>query len=242
MFSNENNNNNYKYQQIIDEANNILHDNYNLHNKNKKQNISSENIVLPDYPKQPDINDIKVDEEAYKEKVYELNKERIKYRNENEKVKKLKEKYDNLYSKLQNEIKKFQLNNRKKIENFEKYKEEEKEKINKEKKQLIIEQKEIGELRIKYQINCQLNSKKDKEDIIQLKNLFQKFQEENIKRENNNKILIEKYKRQLDEANFKILKLNGEITKLQTMSTKDEEIEKNLMKMIILKILILIII
>ena len=55
-------------------------------------------------------------------------------------------------------------NNQKKIENFERYKEEEKEKINKEKKQLINEQKEIGELRIKYHINCQISSKKDKED------------------------------------------------------------------------------
>ena len=195
----ENNENNkgYKYQQIIDEANNILHNNnFNLQNKKTNTlNVPNDNIVIPDFPKDVgEIKDIKADEETYKEKVYELNKERIKYRNENEKIKKLKEKYDNLYSKLQKDIQKFQTNNQKKIKNFEKYKEEEKEKINKEKKQLILEQKEIGELRIKYQINSQLNSKKDKEDIYQLKQLFQKFQEENSKKESNNKILIEKYK------------------------------------------------
>ena len=45
--------------------------------------------------------------------------------------------------------------------------------------------------------------------------MFQIFQEENKSKESNNKILITKYKRQLEEANNQILLLNAEITKLQ---------------------------
>ena len=91
---------------------------------------------------------------------------------------------------------------------------------------LTIEQKEIGDLRVKYQMNNKLNSKKDKEDIIYLKKMFQKFQEENKSKEANNKILIDKYKRQLDEANNQILFLNSEITKLQSLQNNNEEKEE----------------
>jgi len=55
--------------------------------------------------------DKKADEEIYKEKIYKLNKERVKNKNENEKIKKLKINYDNLYTKLINEISKFNSNN-----------------------------------------------------------------------------------------------------------------------------------
>ena len=163
---------NYQYKAVIDEANQILQNKYKIiNNKNE--------IILPEvlYPElnidKMKENDIKADEETYKEKVYELNKERVKNKNENEKIKKLKMNYDNLYNKLQNEISKFNMNNQKKLENFNKYRNDEIEKIEKEKKQLIIEQKEIGELRIKYQMNSKLNNKKEKEDIIQLKKRFQ---------------------------------------------------------------------
>ena len=177
---------NYQYKAVIDEANQILQNKYKIiNNKNE--------IILPEvlYPElnidKMKENDIKADEETYKEKVYELNKERVKNKNENEKIKKLKMNYDNLYNKLQNEISKFNMNNQKKLENFNKYRNDEIEKIEKEKKQLIIEQKEIGELRIKYQMNSKLNNKREKEDIIQLKKRFQKFYEENKSKENNNK-------------------------------------------------------
>ena len=221
--ANKNKNNlfqNYKYQAVLDEANQILQNKYKANNENKN-NYS--NIILPDvlYPdmiiEKLNERDKKADEETYKEKVYELNKERVKNKNESEKIKKLKINYDNLYSKLQNEISKFN------SENFNKYKKDEKEKLEKEKKQLILEQKEIGELRIKYQMNNKLNNKKDKEDIIQLKKMFQKFQEENKSKESNNKILIDKYKRQLDEANNQILLLNAEITKLQSLQNNEED-------------------
>ena len=74
-------------------------------------------------------------------------------------------------------------------------------------------------------MNNKLNNKKDKEDIIQLKKMFQKFQEENKSKDSNNKILIEKYKRQLDEANNQILLLNAEITKLQSIQNNEEFIK-----------------
>ena len=226
---NKNKNNlfqNYKYQAVIDEANEILQNKYKNSNESKN---SYSNIILPDVL-YPDIiiekiyeKNKKADEETYKEKVYELNKERVKNKNENEKIKKLKINYDNLYTKLKNEISKSNSSNQKKLENFNKYKKDETEKLEKEKKQLLLEQKEIGDLRIKYQMNNKLNNKKDKEDIIQLKKMFQKFQEENKSKESNNKILIDKYKRQLDEANNQILLLNAEITKLQSIQNNEED-------------------
>ena len=123
---------NHQYQAVIDEANQILQNKYKKKNSN---NNNIDNIILPDVL-YPEIimnkiinNDKKADEETYKEKIYELNKERVKNKNENEKIKKLKINYDNLYTKLQNEIKKFNLNNQKKLENFNKYKNDEKDKI-----------------------------------------------------------------------------------------------------------------
>ena len=217
---------NYQYQAVIDEANQILQNKYKVINTDKNNDIILPDVLYPEMLIEKMKNDdIKADEETYKEKVYELNKERVKNKNEKKKKKKLKINYDTLYNKLQNEINKFNMSNQKKLENFNKYKNDEIEKIEKEKKQLILEQKEIGELRIKYQMNNKLNNKKDKEDIIQLKKRFQKFYEENKSKENNSKILIEKYKRQLDEANNKILMLNNEITKLQiqTKQYKEEE-------------------
>ena len=92
-------------------------------------------IVLPEkiYIKEelPEDISIKYNEETYKEKVYELNKERIKNKNEKEKIEKLKLNYDNLNSKLKNDIFKFNQNYEKKIENFQKYQKEEKNKIEK---------------------------------------------------------------------------------------------------------------
>ena len=219
---------NYQYQAVIDEANQILQNKYKVINTDKNNDIILPDVLYPEMLIDKMKNDdIKADEETYKEKVYELNKERVKNKNENEKIKKLKINYDTLYNKLQNEINKFNMSNQKKLENFNKYKNDEIEKIEKEKKQLILEQKEIGELRIKYQMNNKLNNKKDKEDIIQLKKRFQKFYEENKSKENNNKILIEKYKRQLDEANNQILMLNNEITKLQIQTNQYKEEEQD---------------
>ena len=223
---------NYQYQAVIDEANQILQNKY----KQKEKTTNNNNIILPDvlYPElnleNMNKSEKKADEETYKEKVFELNKERIKNKNEKEKIKKLKINYANLYDKLQNEISKFNLSNQKKLENFNKYKNDEKDKIEKEKKQLIAEQKEIGELRIKYQMNNKMNNKKDKEDIIHLKKMFQKFQLENKSKESNNKILIDKYKRELDEANNQILLLNSQITKLQNLQNKQESPRFNINK------------
>ena len=84
----------------------------------------------------------------------------------------------------------------------------------KKKKKIISEQKQLNELKNKYQTNSTTN-KKDREEIEILKNQFNKLQEDSRKKELNNKALIDKYKNQIEIANNKIIELNGILNKLK---------------------------
>ena len=55
-----------------------------------------------------------------------------------------------------------------------------------------------------------------------LKMQFNKFQEDSKKKENNNRIIIERYKSQIEEANNKILELNGILNRLQPNQNKNK--------------------
>ena len=116
--------------------------------------------------------------------------------------------------KIQNDIREFNKKKEQELKKFEKYKEDETKKLIKERKQIISEQRQLNELKNKYQSNNNIN-KKDREEIEMLKMQFNKFQEDSKKKENNNRIIIERYKSQIDEANNKILELNGILNKLQ---------------------------
>ena len=56
-----------------------------------------------------------------------------------------------------------------------------------------------------------------------LKAQFNKFQEDSKRKDNNNKMIIEKYKNQIEEANNKILELNGILSRLQPKENKNKQ-------------------
>jgi hypothetical protein len=89
-----------------------------------------------------DINDKNNKEQIIENKIKELNYETIKFREEKDKVIKIKKEYEKLHEKLIKDIEEFNL---KKI-NFEKYKEEEYNKIKEEKEKLLIERKKLNNI------------------------------------------------------------------------------------------------
>ena len=108
-------------------------------------------------------------------------------------MRKIRENYETLNLKIQNDIREFNKKKEQELKKFEKYKEDETKKLIKERKQIISEQRQLNELKNKYQSNTTIN-KKDKDEIEMLKMQFNKFQEDSKKKENNNKIIIERYK------------------------------------------------
>ena len=150
----------------------------------------------------------------YSKKIEELEKEISKLKLENEKIRKIRENYETLNLKIQNDIREFNKKKEQELKKFEKYKEDETKKLIKERKQIISEQKQLNELKNKYQTNSTTN-KKDREEIEILKNQFNKLQEDSRKKELNNKALIDKYKNQIEIANNKIIELNGILNKLK---------------------------
>ena len=63
-----------------------------------------------------------------------------------------------------------------------------------------------------YKVIKQIQNPKTKQ---YLKTQFNKLQEDSKKKELNNKLIIDKYKTQIEQANNKILELNGILSKLQ---------------------------
>ena len=189
--------------------------NVEVPNKNKKNNLNL-NINNFYYSKSMEKDDQDfVENNDYIKKIEELDKEIIKLRKENEKMKKVRESYETLNLKIQNDIREFNKKKENEIKKFEKYKEEETKKLIKERRQIINEQKQLNELKIKYQSSNDNASKRDREEIELLRIQFEKFQEDSKKKESNNKLIIERYKNQIEEANNKILELNGLLSRLQ---------------------------
>jgi hypothetical protein len=130
-------------------------------------------------------------------KLKELNFEIQKLKAENDKVSKLKHEYEKLTKKLTQEL--FDLNERKEKElrEIELIKEEELRKILKERK--LIEKS------LKNTPN--FPSRKEKDEIEALRAQLQKQGEDFKLKDNTNKLMIERLKKQLDEANFRIVEL-----------------------------------
>ena len=91
-------------------------------------------------------------------------------------MRKLRENYETLNLKIQNDIREFNKKKEQELKKFEKYKEDETKKLIKERKQLISDQRQLNELKNKYQNTNNMN-KKDREEIEALKLHFSKFQE-----------------------------------------------------------------
>ena len=194
----ENNNNNTKNNKNKDISCKNIEVNLNT-NKNFKTNNNKEQII--------------------EEKIKELNVETIKFREERDKVNKLKIEYEKLHEKLLKDIDNF---NEKK-EKFEKYRMDEINKIKEDKKNLDIQAKLITNIKMENQsLNNSIKSDKEIIDnlrnyINQLKSIIKKKDEEikKLSQKNNNinnNYMINSYKTigvSRDENNIKYKNINN---------------------------------
>ena len=205
-----------KFTTVKNKPLSIQQDNENNINRTKSQ-FSSNNKLPEEHFEELSklIIEQKKPEDILSNKLEEFNKEIQKLRAENSRVSKLREDYEKLNLKLQKDMKEFNVKKEQEIMQFEAFKEEETKKLAKERKQLTQDQRTFNEIRNKNQAS-QMGSKKDKELIEQLKSQLAKCQEDAKIKDNSNKHLIEKYKKQLEDANNKIIELNTLLTKLNT--------------------------
>ena len=139
-----------------------------------------------------------------------------KLNKEKEKIKKLKDDYDYYQSYLKNEKAIYGIQYKEEKINFNNFIIEEIKLINKEKKQLKIEQKYLNDLRVKSKMNNNLENKKGKNEIENMKIKISEMEKEVNLKENNDKELIEKFKKQLFEANKKIEEMANLINNLKS--------------------------
>jgi hypothetical protein len=118
-----------------------------------------------------ETNEIDLREELVNQKMKEINKEMVKLKEERNKVNKLRMEYEKSLSKLNNDI--YQFNQKK--EEFEKYRKNEINKIKNDKKNILIESKNIKEIKSQNQVLI-MKAKKDKESIDELKNKISELQ------------------------------------------------------------------
>ena len=167
---------------IIDNMNTIF-----IKGESKKKiiyEISKYNFIIKADNKSVDdiIQKYNEKEQILNKKIKEMNKEIIKLKEEQNKINKIKLEYEKYNTKLNNDIYQFS----QKKEEFEKFRKNELIKIKNNKKNILIESKNIKELKNKNQelIN---KSKRDKEIILSLKNKINKLQ---IKQKENNNLNI----------------------------------------------------
>ena len=184
---------------------------YNNKAQNKEneliKNIKKIKVVKCKEEYKRDTNDNKNNKEQIIEnKIKELNYETIKFREEKDKVIKIKKEYEKLHEKLIKDIEEFDI----KKMNFEKYKEEEFNKIKEEKEKLLIERKELNN------IKSETQTKKNNEEMInQLKNYISEL-----------KIIINK-----QENELRLLSQNNKINNYiintyKTINTSDQNESK----------------
>jgi len=148
---------------------NILEDNLhntnitkkNSLNKNSKNHSNSDFICYDDKNK----NIISSREQIIEDKIKELDKEVLKFKEERKKVKDIRNEYEKLQKKLFENIDDFT----KKKEEFEKYKQNEINNLNKERKNMLLDNKFIMNAKIQNK-SLELEVKKNEEIIVQLKN------------------------------------------------------------------------
>ena len=141
-----------------------------------------------------DNSTISIKEQKIDQQIKQLNTEIVKFKGERQKIFKLKNEYERLHSKLQDDISNLEL----KKKEFEIYKENEMKKIQKDKKNLAQEIKSLNNLKQQNQ-TLTLASKKDKEQIENLKNQISKIQNDYKLKENNNKMMIDKLKKEIED-------------------------------------------
>ena len=168
--------------------------NNNINNTQKQKNNPNNNNLI-DNDSNIQIKDL------VNEKIAELNKVIEKLKKDNIRVIELKKEYERLSKKYKIEVEEY---NKKRENNrieFEKMKEEERKKIEHEKKIQIRNTKLLRDF----------PSKKEREEIDNLKEQIMKLQEEMKSKEQRNKLAMDRLKRQLEESNKKNENLRAEI-------------------------------
>jgi len=196
-----------KYKNLFMSKSNI--DRNNLNNKISGNKIIESKIKL-NY-RNKTINE----REIYNKKLKLYNMELSKLNKEKEKIKKLKDDYDYFQSYLKNEKAIYNIQYKEEKINFNNCIIEEIKLINKEKKQIKEKQKYLNDLRVKSKMNNNLENTKGKNEIENMKIRISEMQKEVNLKENNDKVLIEKFKNQLFEANRKIEEMANLINKFK---------------------------
>ena len=169
---------NYNKTNKINDGNKI---NYNINNNNHNiesaRQIRVNNYIEPCEESNKNTKRIKVIKSSNKnmelnnkeliieEKIKELNNETIKFREERDKVIKLKKEYENLHEQLLKDIESF----KEKKEIFEKYRNEELNKIKEEKNNIAAQSKIFTNMKMENQ-SLNISNKNDKEMINNLRN------------------------------------------------------------------------
>ena len=151
-------------------------------NNNNNNNNNSMNTTNMNKEQQVDLQ------------IKQLNTEIMKFKEERKKVFALKSEYEKLHLRLQEELE--QLNIKK--NEFETYKDSEHKKMQKKEKAIAVEVKLCNHIKLQNH-TLATTSKKDKEQIEILKTQIKTMQNEFKQKEINNKIIIDKLKKQNEE-------------------------------------------
>ena len=127
------------------------------------------------------------------EKIESLNSEISKFKLENERVKKIRRKYEDLLKEITKEKEEFEKKKSKEIEEFEAWKNEETKKIKREKK--------ISERQNK--VLASMPNRKEREEIENLKKIVKKLEDDCKFKDQRGKLTNDRLKKQLDESNSK---------------------------------------
>lgn len=156
-----------------------------------------------------------------------LELEDLKERREKE-FKRLKAESDEFEERRDRELKKLKLDaeefyerRERELREIEEMREEEMKKIQREKKQL--------ERNIK--LNLSIGNRRDKEEIESLKAQISKLQEDHRFKDNTNKLLIDRLRKQLEDANAKITLLNKTIEDLKGVQKKRNNFSTSSLKL-----------
>ena len=189
-------------------VNDINKTNYNINNNNieSARQIRINNYIEPCEEANKNLKRIKVIKNANKnmqininensknnkeliieEKIKELNAETIKFREERDKVMKLKTEYEKLHEQLMKDIESF----KEKKEIFEKFRTEELNKIKEEKKNLAAQSKLFNNIKMEKQ-SLSISNKNDKEIINNLRNYITQLKSIIKKKEEEIKLLSQK--------------------------------------------------
>ena len=150
------------------------------------------------------------------DKIEALNAEIAKFKAENDKVKRMRQKQEDMMKNLNKEMEDFQKKKEQEEKEFEVYKEEELKKIRKEKK---ITQKH-------FQAIANIPNRKEREEIEALKEQLSKAQEELKARDQRNKLVIERMRKQIEELSTRNAELQQEVKLLEQYRIKSEQTSK----------------